>query len=235
MNQQLIPIQKSKGGRDVVSARVLHQFLEVGTRFDTWFTRRLEEYLFTQSVDYHGPILDNAETADYVITLDMAKELSMVERNEKGQLARRYFIDCEKELRSLATAPRPALPTSYKEALAALLVEVVEKERIEQQLALAAPKLAFVASIEASQNSLSFAEAAKWLKLPGLEGRNKLMARLKTDKVLRANREPYQQYVDAGYLEFQPQTYTAGAKGERLVATTRVKPKGLEWLARKYK
>jgi anti-repressor protein len=241
MNQQLIPISKSKHGRDVVSAQTLHQFLEVGTRFDMWFARRVEEYLFVQGVDYQGPILGTNSGADYVITLDMAKELSMVERNEKGQQARRYFIECEKQLRGVVEGPRPALPTSYKEALTALLAEVEQKEKLEQQLALAAPKLAFVQSIEASSNALTFAAAAKWLKIPGMEGRNKLVARLKADGLLMQNREPYQQYLNQGLFQVQPQTYQPGkkeekgTKGERLTNSTRVTPKGLEWLSKRYK
>lgn len=239
--QALIPISKTKQGRDVVSAQTLHQFLEVGTRFDMWFTRRIEEYSFVQGVDFQGPILSTNSGADYVITLDMAKELSMVERNEKGQQARRYFIDCEKQLRGIAEAPRPALPANYKEALRALLAEVEQKEQLEQQLALAAPKLAFVQSIEASTNALTFAAAAKWLKIPGLEGRNKLVARLKTDGLLMASREPYQQYIDRGIFQVQPQTYQPGkkaekgTKGERLTNSTRVTPRGLDYLAKRYK
>lgn len=235
--ETLIPIQKSVGGRDVVSARLLWQFLQVGTEFSRWMTRRIEEYGFQENVDFSSILTESTggrQASDYVLTLDTAKELSMVERNEQGQRARRYFIACEKQLRALAEAPRPALPTTYKQALAALLVEVEQKERLEQQLALAAPKLAFVQSIEASTNSLSFSAAAKTLKIPGLEGRTRLMARLKADKVLQDNREPYQRYVDAGYFEVQPQTYAAGGKGQRVTGTTRVTPRGLQWLAGKY-
>jgi len=241
MNQQLIPISKSKQGRDVVSAQALHYFLEVGTRFDIWFNRRIEEFSFVQGVDFQGPILNSNEGADYVITLDMAKELSMLERNDKGQQARRYFIECEKQLRGLVEAPRPALPTNYKEALTALLAEVEQKEQLEQQLALAAPKLAFVQSIEASTNALTFAAAAKWLKIPGIEGRNKLVARLKADGYLMASREPYQQYLNQGLFQVQPQTYQPGkkeekgTKGERITNSTRVTPKGIEYFAKRYR
>lgn len=231
--QQLLPISKSKQGRDVVSAQALHYFLEVGSRFDKWWGRRLEEYLFVQGADYQGPILGANESADYVITLDMAKELSMVERNEKGQQARRYFIEAEKKLRTVIDAPRPTLPGTYREALIQLLAEVEQKEHLEQQLALAAPKLAFVQSIAVSENSLSFAAAAKYLKIPGCEGRNKLIDRLRMESILMQNREPYQKYIDAGYFEVQPQTYKAGQKGQRITGTTRVTGKGLEWLAKR--
>ncbi len=67
----------------------------------------------------------------------------------------------------------------------------------------------------------------KWLKIPGLEGRNRLIARLKADGILMKNREPYQKYVDAGYFEVEPQTYKAGEKGKRMASTTRVTPQRL--------
>ena len=233
--QSLIPINKSKGGKDIVSAQALHQFLEVGTRFDIWFNRRISEYSFSEGVDYQGPILSTSGAADFAITLDMAKELSMLERNEKGQQARRYFIECEKKLRAVAESQRLSLPTTYRDALAQLLAEVEQKERLEQELALAAPKVAFAQAVAVSINALSFAAAAKWLKIPGLEGRNKLIRRLKADKILQADREPYQQYIDAGYFEVEAQTYEAGQKGVRMAGTTRVTGKGLEWLSKRYK
>ena len=121
---ELIPIRKSKGGRDVVSARELHQFPEVGTRIDMWFNCRVEEYLFAQSVDYQGPILVEGYT-DYHITLDMAKELAMVERNEKGRQIRQYFIWAETKLRALAQL-RP-LPNDLPSALCQLADSPEEK------------------------------------------------------------------------------------------------------------
>lgn len=234
---QLIPINRSKGGKDVVSARALWYFLEVGTEFSRWINRRIEEYGFIKGVDFSSFLAESSggrQAQEFAITLDMAKELSMVERTEKGQQARRYFIECEKQLREIVEAPRPALPTNYKDALKALLEEVEQKERVEQQLALAAPKVAFFEAVAVSNNSLSFSEAAKWLKLPGI-GRNKLIEMLRQQKVLMKNREPYQQYVNAGYFEVEPQTYEAGEKGRRLAGTTRVTPKGLEWLAKRCK
>jgi len=234
--QQLIPIDKSQGGKDVVSARLLHQFLEVGTEFAKWFTRRVEEYGFVEGADFSSSLAESTggrQAQEFAITLDMAKELSMVERTEKGQQARRYFIDCEKQLRGLAEAPRPALPGTYREALVALLAEVEQKEVLEQQLALAAPKLAFVASIDASRNAVSFAQAAKYLKIAGCEGRNKLINRLRVEGILMRNREPYQRHIDAGRFEVQPQTFKAGQKGERITGTTKVTPRGLQWLAKR--
>jgi anti-repressor protein len=239
----LIPINKSQGGKAVVSAKLLHQFLEVGTRFDTWFGRRVEEYSFVQGADYERSNLSEPEGADYAITLDMAKELSMVERNERGQQARRYFITCEGRLKAVVGGG-PQLPNFSDPAAAARAwaerYDAEQKalaiaQQAQQQLVEAKPKIEFFDKVAVSTNALSFEDAAKWLKIPGLEGRNKLIKRLKEDKVLQKNRSPYQRYIDDGYFEVEAQTYRAGEKGKRLASTTRVTPKGLDWLLKKYK
>ena len=103
-----------------VNARELHDFLEVGRKFTTWIQQRIEKYNFEENADYvvvenlSFPDLGNAKSRsqtlkEYYITLDMAKELSMVENNDKGREARKYFIECEKKLREVSQ-PQPAQP-----------------------------------------------------------------------------------------------------------------------------
>ncbi|QKG56979.1 phage antirepressor KilAC domain-containing protein [Hymenobacter sp. BRD128] len=240
--EQLIPLSKSKGGKPVVLASLLHQFLEIGSRPDKWFGRRVEEYGFVQGVDYERSNLGENEAADYFITLDMAKELAMVERNEKGQQARRYFIACEKRLRTISEGPQLPNFSNPADAARAWANEFEAKQQalavaqqVQQQLVEAKPKIEFFDKVAVSINSISFEDAAKWLKLPGLEGRNKLIKRLKEDKILQKNRSPYQRYIDEHYFEVEAQAYQAGEKGKRLASTTRVTPKGLDWLLKKYK
>lgn len=111
MNNTLIPIAShtiSGLTTDTVPARKLHEFLGVGRTFNAWITTRIKQYEFVEGEDY---ILTKSKTGhrknvtafNYYITLDMAKELAMVERNEKGREARRYFIDCEKQLKAELT------------------------------------------------------------------------------------------------------------------------------------
>ncbi|WP_273721187.1 MULTISPECIES: antA/AntB antirepressor family protein [unclassified Bartonella] len=88
-----------------VNARDLHTFLEVNSKFADWIVRRIKEYGFLENQDYGFTFLKNEKrknviSKEYHLTLDMAKELSMVERNEKGRQARRYFIECEKKLKN---------------------------------------------------------------------------------------------------------------------------------------
>ncbi|STZ63934.1 Phage anti-repressor protein [Moraxella lacunata] len=93
----------------LVNARELHAFLGSRQDFSTWIKSRIFDYDFVENQDYllHKFMEQLPSGAkhktDYHITLDMAKELSMVERSEKGKQARRYFIDCEKRLYQLAT------------------------------------------------------------------------------------------------------------------------------------
>jgi len=103
MTTQLIPVftgQINQQSVQLVDARLLHNFLEVVTRFNDWITRRIEEYGFIEGNDFYSKLskTKGRSKTDYHLTLDMAKELAMVERNEKGRQARRYFIECEKKL-----------------------------------------------------------------------------------------------------------------------------------------
>lgn len=89
-----------------INARDLHAFLDVGRDFSTWIKERVAEYGFLEGQDYvtlrRSPKPGSGNRGaglDYFLTLDMAKELSMVERNDQGRRARRYFIECEKRLR----------------------------------------------------------------------------------------------------------------------------------------
>jgi anti-repressor protein len=110
----LIPVLSGTlNGENVqlVDARLLHHYLEVGRGFSNWIKGRIDEYGFAKDEDYL--VLDSPNSAnqkshggdrrskDYLLTLDMAKELAMVERTPRGRQARRYFIQCEQQLRQI--------------------------------------------------------------------------------------------------------------------------------------
>lgn len=96
-------------GRQLVSGRELHEFLEIGTKYKDWF-RRMVEYGFEEEIDFIRVAqkratnnLKNPVTTviDHAISIDMAKEISMIQRTEKGKAARQYFINCEKKLKEV--------------------------------------------------------------------------------------------------------------------------------------
>lgn len=94
-----------------VNARDLHKFLGVGRRFQTWIKDRIESYGFVENIDFiiaQNLVSPNREikkaggdrrSFEYTISIDMAKELCMIEKTEKGRECRRYFIECERQLR----------------------------------------------------------------------------------------------------------------------------------------
>ena len=111
MNEIIKIEQKRIGENEInsVDARELHAFLESGRQFGNWITERIKQYDFTEGVDFikfnDFVKSDSRARTEYIVSIDMAKELSMVERNEKGKEARKYFIECEKALKSIS-APK---------------------------------------------------------------------------------------------------------------------------------
>lgn len=96
-------------GRQLVSGRELHEFLEIKTKYKDWFPRMVE-YGFEEEIDFIRVAqkratnnLKNPVTTviDHAISIDMAKEISMIQRTEKGKVARQYFINCEKKLKEV--------------------------------------------------------------------------------------------------------------------------------------
>lgn len=99
--EEIIKITEHNGKR-AVNARELHQFLESKQQFANWIQNRIEKYGFVENQDFcsFNKVIKRETGAttitEYALSVDMAKELSMVENNEKGRLARKYFIECEK-------------------------------------------------------------------------------------------------------------------------------------------
>ena len=104
---QLIPLHSQTidgNAVETVSARELHEFLESKQDFSTWIKNRIEKYEFVENADYllHKFMEQTPSGAkhktDYYVSVGMAKELAMVENNDKGKQVRKYFIECEKKL-----------------------------------------------------------------------------------------------------------------------------------------
>ncbi|MFK4796256.1 ORF6C domain-containing protein [Lactococcus petauri] len=105
---QLINITQNENNESVVSGRELHDFLQVSERYSTWFERMIK-YGFEENVDFVGCKVFNTlakqELQDHALKLDMAKEISMIQRTAKGKEARQYFIQVEKEYKQQQQVP----------------------------------------------------------------------------------------------------------------------------------
>ena len=111
---ELIKLTKNEHGIETVNARELHAFLEVKTRFNDWIANRISEFGFTENKDFVSlteNLVSGGKQNIFHISIDMAKELSMLERNDKGKQARLYFIECER------IAKAKQVPQSFAEAL----------------------------------------------------------------------------------------------------------------------
>jgi anti-repressor protein len=109
----------------MVDAKELHLFLQVGTRWDKWIQRRIEEYGFVQAIDFVVVKNDLNDYTGFRMSLDMAKEICMVERNAKGKEARQYFIAIEKAWQSREQKS----PGTSLEVLQATVNALVDQER----------------------------------------------------------------------------------------------------------
>ncbi|MBF7042242.1 antA/AntB antirepressor family protein [Campylobacter volucris] len=104
-NITLIPIANQTIGAEInsVNAREIYKYIKITSNFAEWINRRINHYDFIENQDYIIELVytKGRPRKEYYVTLDMAKELCMVENNEKGRQARRYFIECEKRLKNL--------------------------------------------------------------------------------------------------------------------------------------
>ena len=162
---QLPTIQENKELQQAVSARELFAFLEVKDRFSVWIERMIG-YGFVENQDYLGCRLydtrANQELQDFAISVDMAKEISMIQRSDKGRQARQYFIECERKAAN-ANQPAIALPdfTNPADAAIAWATQYKATEAAQAQLAAAQPKITALQTISSAKGELGVREAAK--------------------------------------------------------------------------
>ena len=168
----LIKISINENKEQVVSGRELHEFLEVKTLYKDWIKRKIEKYEFIENIDF-VTIAQKRATAqgnetiykEHILKLSMAKELAMLENNERGKQARLYFIKCEEEYRK---QKQDMLPQTYIQALERLLESEKEKERLKleniqqkQQLIEYEPKVTYYDLVLKSPNLITITLIAK--------------------------------------------------------------------------
>lgn len=122
----LLKIEVNQNQEQVISGRLLHQFLEIGTEYTKWF-ERMCEYGFTENIDFNSVKIDEVrkegnrtvkrQLNNHILKLNMAKELCMLARNERGKEARQYFIKCEESWNSPEMIMSRALAIANKNLL----------------------------------------------------------------------------------------------------------------------
>lgn len=150
--------------RPTVLGRDLHEFLEIGAHFKDWFPRMCE-YGFTEGIDYTLLIFEHPQnhqpTKDYQLTIDMAKEICMLQRNEKGKQARQYFIEVEKKWNS----PEAIMSRALKMADAKIKELSIVNSRLTVENQIMAPKAEYFDELVDRNLLTSFRETAKQLKI----------------------------------------------------------------------
>lgn len=229
----LIPILQ-EGEQVTVNARDLHAFLEVGKVFGAWIQERIETFGFKQGEDFgvFSEIGNNPQGGrpikDYHLTLDMAKELSMVERTPRGKQARQYFIECEKNLTKAGADPLAVLrdPAAMRDLLLGYAEKVIA---LEERVETLAPKAAGLDRIAGTAGTYCVTDAAKSLGVSPKRPFEYLESR---QWIYRRSGEwiPMQSKQTAGLMACKVVSFQT-SDGERSTTQARITTKGLARLA----
>lgn len=251
-------------GKQAVNARELHQKLGSKQQFANWIRNRIEKYGFVENQDFcsFNKVIkrENGATTvtEYALSLDMAKELCMVENNEKGRMIRKYFIEVEKKAR---TQNPFAIPQTYSEAL--LLAANQAKQIEKQQLALEQkkiennklvadgkrkdativrmkPKEIFTDAVAGSKGNCLVGEVAKLITQNGYKiGEKQFFAWLRDNGYLGKKGERYnipnQQYMSKNPFFYIKRGVRQGDNGVlHTTSTTMLTPKGQIYFVNKF-
>lgn len=229
----------------LVSARNLHDFLDVKTKFNDWISGRIKKYEFIENSDFilvtekkvtNNPKNPISEYADYAITIDMAKELSMVENNAKGKQARKYFIQVEKFWNTPEMIMKRANDI-LNNRIDMLKIECFEKDKvIEEQK----PKVIFADAVSTSKTSILVGELAKILRQNEIAiGPNKLFIWLRDNGYLIKRKGtdwnmPTQRSMEQGLFEIKESTHLNGDGVNVTTKTPKVTGKGQQYFINKF-
>lgn len=234
---ELMPIQNNDG-KQAVLGRDLHQFLEVGRDYTNWF-KQMVGYGFIEGQDFTPDLAKSTggrPRANHIVSLDMAKEISMIQRTDKGKQARQYFIECERK----ANEARDTSVENVKSVVAQMTrseILQIAMNAEQERLALEAkakelePKAEAYSSFIEADGKYSVGAVAKMLGI----GQNKLFRELRNIGVFIAKggmkNTPYQQYMR--HFEVKAYTITHSDNSESVRHTTYVQPSGIDFIRKK--
>lgn len=230
----LINVTLNENHEPVISARQLHETLEVKTEYKKWF-KRMTEYGFVENEDF-VKVTQKCLTSstgqnmtDHIIKLDMAKEIAMIQRTDKGKEVRQYFIQVEKDFNS-----------PEKIMARALLMADKKVHKLEAQIEADRPKVLFADAVSASKSSCLIGELAKILKQNGIDiGQNKLFQWLRSNGYLISRRgdswnQPTQKSMQLKLFELKVTNINHADGHTTTNTTTKVTGKGQQYFVNKF-
>ena len=234
--EEIIKIDTSQSGEQFVNARDLHKALEVKTQFNKWIERMIE-YGFVDGTDFWSFLSKTSSggrpSVEYNLTISTAKEIAMLQRNEKGKQVRNYFIQVEERYKELASDP------SYQMALGLKASQLLLDQK-DQIIAEMKPKALFADAVATSHTSVLVGELAKILKQNGVDtGATRLFSWLRNNGYLirRSGTDynmPTQKSMELGLFEIK-ETSIARSNGSITVSKTpKVTGKGQQYFINKF-
>ena len=188
-----------------ISARELHEKLNVRSKYADWF-KNIVAYGFIEGTDFNtvSKNLENGgRTIEHYISMDMAKQICMIQRTPEGKEIRQYLIDLEKAWNTpeqiMARALTIAQQTIERRNFVIKMLEA-DTERMR-------PKEEFYDAVAGSKTAIEMAAVAKVLNFNGV-GRNKLFEILRDERILQSDNIPYQKYIDNGWFRTIEQKYS---------------------------
>lgn len=233
---QLVTLNESH--EPIVSGRTLHRELGVGTEYAKWMTR-MTEYGFVEGQDFNSVKIDEVrqegnrhvkrEITDHALKLDMAKEIAMIQRTEKGKEVRQYFIQVERDYNSPEKVMARALLMANNKVLT-----------LETQVEELKPKALFADAVAASKTSILIGELAKLLNQNGVEiGGTRLFAWMRENGYLIKRKgqdwnTPTQRAMEMGLFEIKERTHSNPDGSIIISRTTKVTGKGQQYFINKF-
>lgn len=229
---ELITINTNENQEPVISLRELHHKLGITERYSNW-TDRMFKYGFEENLDYVGCKVFNTqarqEIQDHAIKLDMAKEICMLQRNEKGKIFRQYFIQVEKDFNS-----------PEKIMARALLLADKKIHSLELQVKEQAPKVLFANAVETSHTNILVGDLAKILKQNGIDiGQNRLFKWLREKNYLISRKgdsynTPTQKAMELGLFKVKERVINEANGSTTIKKTSMVTGKGQVYFVNKF-
>lgn len=221
-----------------VSARELHKQVGSKERFSSWFDRQLQ-FGFTENEDYTGckkfNTLAHQELQDYELSVDMAKQICMVQKNERAKAVRQYLIDLEKAWNT----PEQVMARALK--LADKTIEQLKADNrfLEEKIEQDKPKTIFADAVSTSKTSILIGDLAKLICQNGVQiGQKRLFEWMRQNNYLMkrgsSRNMPQQRYVEQGLFEVKESNVQNPDGSVRITRTTKVTGKGQVYFVNKF-